>query len=463
MVASSPVAATGTYLRGRRGNGKASSVWYDISKETKQQYQPFIRGYHKVEKAYRERRRRLSERMGAQQYNSAAFHAGADPDRLLEDVDLVQADFEDQHGEQQDDNGLSRRSFPKPSGDHYEYFTKMVAEDRYDDERVTPLCHARQQRTIMRCVAHSMGERKPNTKDVVAKVNSTGGVNILQSLLDGEKNTNGHHSRNDYAAAQVAAAKSRREEIKAREACESLRFLVFGAIQGLGSGKRRQKESGGLFEQRCGTREEVVQLQKIWNQLDEDGSGDVDFNEFVNFFGRTKADRHLGYQCVRVLIENRCTTDDEGQATCKVEDMMKLIWLKAGEKEISLMMGWFREAEFDRDRVKTPPVLPPRKRRAILDNFPPRAGYCPPGFMNWMDVKASSLMTETMLHELKEKCDPGQIVFIEEDKLLEVLCPNGYRAHNGVTRTVNKEGLPLIFVENEERKGWVVKKCLLEE
>merc|ERR1711865_1370710 len=49
---------------------------------------------------------------------------------------------------------------------------------------------------------------------------------------------------------------------------------------------------------------------------------------------------------------------------------MKLIWLKATHVDLELMTRWFHEAQHEMDRVPKPPVLPEKKRREILENFP---------------------------------------------------------------------------------------------
>merc|ERR1719335_1840266 len=164
--------------------------------------------------------------------------------------------------------------------------------------------------------------------------------------------------------------KSDKEMTRMKEACESLRFLVFGTVV------TDQKKHNGrpFYEQRCGSRDEVVQLHKVWTQMDEDGSGDVEFEEFLSFFSRSKADRLLGMRCVKYLVGNMKPHDEEAEDGdepdgCRIEDMMRLIWLKASQDDIKKMMQWFREAEFQNDRSTTPPLLPKRKRREVLENF----------------------------------------------------------------------------------------------
>lgn len=230
-----------------------------------------------------------------------------------------------------------------------------------------------------------------------------------------------------------------------KEACESLRFLVFGEVT-------ETKKKGGrpFYEQRCGTRDEVMQLHKTWIQMDEDGSGDVEFQEFLSFFSRCKADRLLGMRCVKYLVGNAVYDEDGAAQGCRIEDMMRLIWLKAEPDDIATMLIWFREAEFEKDRVNTPPLLPPKKRRQITDNFLAD----PEGRITWADLNDSGLVDGYMLKDLKEKYGDYSH-FITEKILLEMLCPNGYRAHEDVLQVVDKEGVMLVKVKNDLFEGWV--------
>jgi hypothetical protein len=243
--------------------------------------------------------------------------------------------------------------------------------------------------------------------------------------------------------------KSDKELTRMKEACESLRFLVFGTVVT----ETKRKDGRPFYEQRCGTREEVMQLHKVWNQMDEDGSGDVEFQEFLSFFSRSKADRLLGMRCVKYLVGNAAYDEDGAAQGCRIEDMMRLIWLKAEPEDTAMMLVWFREAEFEKDRVSTPPLLPPKKRRQITDNFTADVE----GRITWADLNDSGLVDGYMLKDLREKYTQAgnSSHYITEKILLEMLCPNGYRAHEDVSSVVDKEGVLLVKVKNELFEGWV--------
>mmetsp|Transcript_26710 Transcript_26710/g.88741 ORF Transcript_26710/g.88741 Transcript_26710/m.88741 type:complete len:328 (+) Transcript_26710:1464-2447(+) len=258
--------------------------------------------------------------------------------------------------------------------------------------------------------------------------------------------------RHDSNTAAVVAKE--KAEMRTREACESLRFLVFDTeTKGVQS-----KDAVAACEQSCGTKEEVTQLQKVWAEMDEDGSGDVEFQEFLSFFSRSKADRLLGMRCVSYLVgKAKDEGVDEREMGCTVEDMMRLIWLRSGDDDIERMLHWFREAEFARDRVPTPPLLPQRKKRAIMENFP-TVNFKKQPQISFVELVENSFLDPTTLKGLREQWAGRHVphhALLSEEDLLEMLCPKGYRAHAGVRTAVGREGEPLTYVENEFFSGWL--------
>lgn len=252
-----------------------------------------------------------------------------------------------------------------------------------------------------------------------------------------------------FQASSAAATAALKAEMRTREACESLRFLVFGTQT-----YSRKQEGGAFYEQRCGKQQEIVKLFSVWNQMDEDGSGDVEFQEFLSFFSRSKADRLLGMRCVKYLVGNLKEQEDEDEPDgCRIEDMMRLIWLKATQDDIKQMMQWFREAEFRHDLAPTPPLLPKRKRREVLENFPAidKGGQ----EISFEDLVDSGLVDESTAKDFRQQYDRSNSNRIDENLLLEMLCPNGYRAHPTVKTCADSEGQPLVHVENGFFTGWV--------
>eukprot|EP00747_Dinoflagellata_sp_TGD_P210556 gnl/TRDRNA2_/TRDRNA2_83821_c0_seq1.p1 gnl/TRDRNA2_/TRDRNA2_83821_c0~~gnl/TRDRNA2_/TRDRNA2_83821_c0_seq1.p1 ORF type:complete len:620 (+),score=101.24 gnl/TRDRNA2_/TRDRNA2_83821_c0_seq1:253-2112(+) len=249
------------------------------------------------------------------------------------------------------------------------------------------------------------------------------------------------------------AVMAKMADARTKEACESLRFLVFGVAAT--EGKRKTERENRLL-QVCGTRQEVMQLHKIWNQIDEDGSGDIEFSEFLSFFNKNKGDRLLGMRCVKYLVGtmHEAESTSEQATGCSVEDMMRLMWLGAEPQHIQQMMTWFREGEFQRQRVSTPPLLSKRKRRQVLENFP-QLCKSRNSTMKFSDFMLSGIIDDDKAQELLEQFGKSEYDEITEDDILEMLCPNGYRAHANAKMAVDTDGRSLTFISNNTFQGWV--------
>jgi len=191
--------------------------------------------------------------------------------------------------------------------------------------------------------------------------------------------------------------------------------------------------------------------------MDTDGSGDVEYKEFIDFFSRSKADRYCGMRCVNYLVgkNKREGVGDDEEGACTIEDMMRLLWLKATDQDVKRMMNWFQEAELQQDRIPTPPLLPERKKRHILENFQSftkgKKDNIP-----FSELLASGLFTEGALMVVREQFDKELTTGMTREEVLEMLCPNGYLAHKDAKQAVDVEGRPLAWVTNKIFAGWVV-------
>lgn len=192
--------------------------------------------------------------------------------------------------------------------------------------------------------------------------------------------------------------------------------------------------------------------------MDEDGSGDVEFQEFLSFFSRSKADRLLGMRCVNYLVgKAKDEGVDEREMGCTIEDMMRLMWLRCTDEDLERMMRWFQEAEFEKDSVPTPPLLPKRKRRQIMENFP-KVDWSKTQKVTFQELLESAYVDEATMKGLREHFERlGPWDLISEQDLLEMLCPTGYRAHEGVRTAVDRQGRPLVHVSNAFYTGWLVE------
>mmetsp|Transcript_105195 Transcript_105195/g.339310 ORF Transcript_105195/g.339310 Transcript_105195/m.339310 type:complete len:931 (-) Transcript_105195:76-2868(-) len=111
------------------------------------------------------------------------------------------------------------------------------------------------------------------------------------------------------------------QTLRQREACESLRMLVFGHV---GNEDWLVQDRHKIFEQQRGTEAEIDTFVEQWLLLDDDDSGTIDFNEFLDFFAKKKADKLLGMRCVRYLVGSR------------------LLWLRATDADVAAMEAALR-------------------------------------------------------------------------------------------------------------------------
>jgi len=233
-----------------------------------------------------------------------------------------------------------------------------------------------------------------------------------------------------------------------REACESLWFLVFGAMVD-------HKHKDAILEQKRGTKDEVMKLHAVWSEMDEDGSGDVEFDEFLSFFSKKKADRLLGMRCVDYLVgKAKDEGVDDKEMGCTIDDMMRLMWLRATDEDLAMMMHWFKEAEYQKHRVQTPPLLPRDKRNEILDNFSHLV--LSRGSFSFHELVAGSCVDEITMKGLLDQLSVSQWDMFEEKDVLNMCCPQGYLAHENMNHAVDQQGRPLRRVSNEYFEGWLL-------
>ena len=230
---------------------------------------------------------------------------------------------------------------------------------------------------------------------------------------------------------------------KRREACESLRMLVFGRI-----GNEHEisvKDKNKVFQQHQGTREELRDLHKLWLQLDTDNSGDVDMQEFASFFNRNKEQRLLGWKAQQYLGKT-------GQA--RVEDFLKLLYLESSEKDISEMRVIFDEEALFLKAVKEPPVIPLKVKRELLENFK-HLDNSKAGFVTFQALVKGNILTEHEARELMAKYDTNNDGNIDENEFLEMLCPHGYRAYEDANFATDSGGAPIMKVRGQRFQGWI--------
>jgi len=246
----------------------------------------------------------------------------------------------------------------------------------------------------------------------------------------------------DLQIDQVQVAK--RYCTRQREACESLRLLIFGSV---GNEMYKEAQKGKIFEQHRGSIEDVGKLEKVWSQMDLDHSGDIDHTEFMEYFQKSNMDRLLCMRCVKYLLSHASRGGHRGSLV-KVtrEDMMRLIWLKATPWDIAIMIQMFDFHRYLYARVTDPPRLPKKKRRQLLENFI-YLDKLHTGVISFFDLVSGGLVDEFMMSELQSHYDLSGRGILSQDVFLEMLCPYGFRAHERVRRVVTEDGSTIVKVE----------------
>merc|ERR1719215_2499971 len=79
----------------------------------------------------------------------------------------------------------------------------------------------------------------------------------------------------------MSPASKPKVSLQKREACQLLRFFVYGKVGN--EEARTVRERDRVFHETCGTRDNVGLLHGLWRKLDEDHSGRADLAEFRNF------------------------------------------------------------------------------------------------------------------------------------------------------------------------------------
>lgn len=283
-------------------------------------------------------------------------------------------------------------------------------------------------------------------------------------------------ARSSSTTTRVNSVNAEKLMNRQREACESLRILVFGAV---GNEKWKAVDKNRIFEQQRGTPEEIQKFVEVWSHLDEDGSGDIDFGEFLDYFSRTNVDRLLCMRCVKFLLlkdgkvpaaidevmrgESSTLSRKITMAKCCREDMMKLLWLKANDEDIRVMSMMFDLYNVERVQVCTPPPLPKKKRKQLLENF----NYLDKervGFISYSEMVEAELVDEHLKNDLQAKYDCSGRGILDADDFLEMLCPFGFQAHDRVTKIVTADDTAIYKIHvdcrhlpcgNDEFVGWI--------
>jgi Ca2+-binding EF-hand superfamily protein len=295
------------------------------------------------------------------------------------------------------------------------------------------------------------------------------GQHIVANREDAKKMINAIERQARRPSMHVETVITTEKSFWKREACESLRILVFGEV----GNENTPLTLKDIYAQSMGSMEDVAKFVDFWLQIDEDDSGDIDFDEFLEFFAKSKHDRLLCMKCVKFLLgsdarNSIATGSRKGKrGTCTRDDIMKLLWLQAKPKDLEVMNQMFDLHRTMGARVKTPPMLPDKKRKQLLGNFnflDRNSTLGQQGLITYQDMMEAGFIDSEMMEELRAKHDQNGQGVINEQDFLEMLCPYGCRAHEDIKEMINKDDMQIRLVYLDARQldtGFDWGKCWL--
>lgn len=253
-----------------------------------------------------------------------------------------------------------------------------------------------------------------------------------------------------------------------KEACQMLRFFVFGAVGN--EHLRAQADKDSIFYDRLGERWQVQQLYNLWDRLDCDHSGRCDFSELRRFAevrlkalveaALAKGTKGLaglpawaaaqsGEDVAKAANKLMKTLEQMlfGMKTSFVlEDMIRILWPMSQPNDVLEMRRWCTEManSIERTGVQTPPLLPEEKvedLRSIFKYFDTDND----GQLQVPDLLATGFLNPREVDLIIEKYDADEDGRLGVLEFVEMLCPAGYRAHEKVTHATLRNGKDVVY------------------
>jgi len=270
---------------------------------------------------------------------------------------------------------------------------------------------------------------------------------------------------------QVDASKLPIEPGK-KDACILLRFFVFGMTDSRKADT--PPEPDAMFDEHIGTREQVYSLCNLWLQLDADLSGRVDITEFRAFASHHLQDKvSVGVPCRLRWLRSLWNEDRdkvvakiveklESHLLCKkssftIEDMMRLIWLRAQHTDLKTMNVWYQELleERARARVDSPPALNREEfdDLCMVFRYYDDAGH---GEISFEDLVSKGLVYPDDIQRCKNEWDSDGNGKLDMLEFCEMMCPVGHRASQESRIGTQKDGKRVIF--DNRINGWRLEK-----
>eukprot|EP00747_Dinoflagellata_sp_TGD_P127722 gnl/TRDRNA2_/TRDRNA2_174442_c6_seq22.p1 gnl/TRDRNA2_/TRDRNA2_174442_c6~~gnl/TRDRNA2_/TRDRNA2_174442_c6_seq22.p1 ORF type:complete len:816 (+),score=152.94 gnl/TRDRNA2_/TRDRNA2_174442_c6_seq22:91-2538(+) len=257
-----------------------------------------------------------------------------------------------------------------------------------------------------------------------------------------------------------------------KEACQMLRFFVFGAVGNENS--KNSKDKDRIYHERVGCKEMVLTLHGMWQKLDADNSGRCDIGEFREFAEQhTKEMVQYAVQDLMMIEEAERppwlkevahgSSEDTHKFVMKLcqrlevvllgkkssfafEDMFRVIWPAANAHDVKAMKKWCHEfaAATAKARVKTPPVLPAVELEALCSVFH-AFDEDGSGSVTFEELIQKGLIYEDNADDFVKEWDingDGELNCLE---FCDMMCPSGYRAYENSKMGSTAAGLRVMY------------------
>ncbi|CAE8619521.1 unnamed protein product, partial [Polarella glacialis] len=260
-----------------------------------------------------------------------------------------------------------------------------------------------------------------------------------------------------------------------REACQMVRFFVFGFVGN--ENCKSAKEKDEIYYEALGTKTQVQDLWDIWEKLDADSSGRCDVNEFRGFAEGHINQLKLGVAPVDAVRQqglpswaNIRIPEDGLKFTARlcsgleklllgikssfiIEDMMRLIWPSAQIPHLIEMRRWctdFANVK-DKHRMPTPPLLPEADLNGLCSVFrwiDSDGG----GELSVQELVATGMIMESKAQQFVKSCDHDNSGTLDMLEFCEMMCPNGFQAHDKAVSATTALGARIIF--DDRSQSW---------
>lgn len=242
-----------------------------------------------------------------------------------------------------------------------------------------------------------------------------------------------------------------------REACDSIRTLIF---DGVGNESWKDSQKHLIYEQARGSSEEMRRFVEFWVAMDEDGSGTIETDEFLNFFKRRRQDRSLGIRIMRYVTGFRSAKTGEPRSWT-MGDLMKLVWLEAKEEDVEAMLQMFKIHRLSGLKVQPLPLLPKKMRRQLEKNFQ-LIDHDEDGFITFTDMVEAGFIGLDDVCKLRKTYGREDKTGLDITDFVEMLCPNGFQASEKARSAYDINGKRIHHISIDEDckqfDGWLLEE-----